>query len=93
MARIETLVQLTEELRRRLDEEAARRGISRSVLIREAAEAYLAAASQRDIDAAIVAGYNRIPQAAEDERTADAAARELLARLDAEEREAGLPPW
>ena len=41
MTRTQTLVQLNEELLRRLDERGAREGRSRSALIREAIEAYL----------------------------------------------------
>jgi len=88
------MVQLSDELVRLLDEEAARRGLSRSALIREAVEAHLGASVGR----AIADGYRRIPPATPDEwgdlgDVADASARELLHRLDAEERAAGADPW
>lgn len=86
MARPQTIVQLSDELIRLLDEEAARRGISHSAVIREAVEAHLADGIGREI----VDGYRRIPPATPDEwraidRFAEASTRELLERLDAEE--------
>ncbi len=98
MARAETIVQLTDEIRARLDTEAARRGVSRSALIREAVEAHLDASTEAAITRAIVEGYTRIPQETPDEwgdlsAQVDAHARELARGLDAEERKAGLPPW
>jgi len=94
MARTQTMVQLSDELVRLLDEEAARRGLSRSALIREAVEAHLASS----VGHAVADGYRRIPPATPDEwgapgDVADASARELLHRLDAEERAAGAEPW
>jgi predicted transcriptional regulator len=41
MGRVQTMVQLTDELVERLDREAARRGVSRSALIRSALEEFL----------------------------------------------------
>lgn len=98
MPRAETIVQLSTELREQLDLEAARRGTSRSALIREAIEAYLAETSSAAIARRIVEGYTRVPQAAPDEwgdlaAQSDRASVETLQRLDAEERAAGLPPW
>ena len=61
MARKETLVQLSDELVAALDERAARHGVSRSHLIREAIETYLETGRDAEIDAAIVKGYTRIP--------------------------------
>jgi metal-responsive CopG/Arc/MetJ family transcriptional regulator len=62
VARQQTLVQLTDELVAALDERAARRGVSRSRLIRDAIQDYLARDADAEIDAAIVDGYTRIPQ-------------------------------
>jgi metal-responsive CopG/Arc/MetJ family transcriptional regulator len=62
MARTQTLVQLTGELLRRLDERAAREGRSRSSLIRDAIEALLADDARSEIDRQIVAGYERVPE-------------------------------
>jgi metal-responsive CopG/Arc/MetJ family transcriptional regulator len=62
VARQQTLVQLSDELVAALDERAARRGVSRSRLIRDAIQDYLARDADAEIDAAIVDGYTRIPQ-------------------------------
>jgi ribbon-helix-helix CopG family protein len=78
IARQQTLVQLTDRLLAALDERAARDGVSRSRLIREAVEAYLAADGSAAIDRAIVDGYTRIPP--EDDPWAEAAARESIRR-------------
>lgn len=61
MVRIQTLVQLDERLVALLDERAGMRGTSRSALVRQAIEAYLAGDAQGAIDAAILDGYERIP--------------------------------
>lgn len=77
MARRQSLVQLSDELVALLDERAARSGRSRSALIREAVEHYLRADAEAGIDAAIVRGYERMPQ--EPDRWLDVAAREAIA--------------
>jgi metal-responsive CopG/Arc/MetJ family transcriptional regulator len=61
IARRQTLVQLSDELVAALDERAARRGVSRSQLIRTAIEQYIATDEDSEIDRAIVEGYTRIP--------------------------------
>ena len=61
MARRQTIVQLSDELVALLDERAARRGVSRSEVIREAIESYVKTDRDAAIDAAIVDGYTRIP--------------------------------
>jgi metal-responsive CopG/Arc/MetJ family transcriptional regulator len=80
MSRTQTLVQLTDALLRRLDERAAREGRSRSALIRDAIEAYLADEAQVEIDRQIIEGYERTPETEEEiasaEREARAAIRE-----------------
>jgi metal-responsive CopG/Arc/MetJ family transcriptional regulator len=63
--RRQTLVQLNDELLALLDERAARSGRSRSQLIREAVEQYVASDRSAAIDRAIVEGYTRIPQEAD----------------------------
>jgi metal-responsive CopG/Arc/MetJ family transcriptional regulator len=68
MARTQTLVQLDDGLVALLDQRAARSGASRSALIRQAIEAYLAGDADAVIDEAILAGYGRVPA---DEPTAD----------------------
>ncbi|MGI8945123.1 MAG: ribbon-helix-helix protein, CopG family [Thermoleophilaceae bacterium] len=98
MARTQTMVQLSHELIETLDRAAARRGASRSALIRT----LLWEALRQDRDLAvgeqIAAGYRRVPQLEPDEwgdlaGGADSATEELLQRLDAEERAGGHPPW
>jgi len=62
MGRTQTLVQLTAEILAELDELRAREGgRSRSELIREAIERYLAEQREETIDRAIVEGYTRQP--------------------------------
>lgn len=62
MARRQTLVQLTDALLAALDQRAVQEGKSRSELIRDALEAYLAEGVEAEIDRQIVEGYSRIPQ-------------------------------
>jgi predicted transcriptional regulator len=98
MARVQTLVQLTDELLAELDAEAARRGVSRSALLRDAVTAYLAEARGDAATDALVAGYRRVPPETPDswgnlEAERARASAETLQRLDAEERAAGLGPW
>jgi hypothetical protein len=94
MARVEALVQLTDQLIAELDAEAGRRGISRSALIREAVEAHLADSREAELTRRIVEGYRRVPPATPDEwgdlqRQADVTTVETMRRLDIEERERG----
>jgi metal-responsive CopG/Arc/MetJ family transcriptional regulator len=78
MERTQTLVQLTRDLLRRLDERAAREGRSRSALIRDAIEAYLHDETKARIDREIIEGYERIPTTAEEMAWAEASAREMI---------------
>lgn len=92
------MVQLSEDLLRVLDSEAARKGLSRSALIRAVLEEFLADEREAAIGRRIVEGYRNIPPATPDEwgdlaTLTDVAAGDLLHRLDAEERAAGHPPW
>jgi len=98
MARVQTMVQLSDELVESLDREAARRRISRSALIRGVLEEFLAADREATVGRRIVEGYERIPPATPDAwgdlaAMTDSAAADLLHRLDAEEREARRRPW
>jgi len=98
MKRTQTMVQLTDELVMLLDREAARRGLSRSALIRSALEQFLRESQEALISQQIVEGYTQIPPATPDawgdlEATTDQATVDLLQRLDAEERQQGRPPW
>jgi metal-responsive CopG/Arc/MetJ family transcriptional regulator len=78
MPRVQTLVQLSDDLLRRLDERAAREGRSRSALIRDAIEAYLYDEEKARIDREIVEGYERIPTTEEEMEIAEASAREAV---------------
>jgi predicted transcriptional regulator len=98
MARTQTMVQLSEELLRSLDEVAGARGVSRSKLIRDLVADGLRRASVDEVGERIAEGYRRFPQAQPDEwgsveRGSDAATEDLLHRLDAEERATGQAPW
>ena len=61
MARTQTLVQLSDELLEKLDRCRERDGRSRSAVIRDAIEHYLATQKEAEIDRMIVEGYERIP--------------------------------
>jgi predicted transcriptional regulator len=95
------MVQLTDELVGLLDRRAAAAGVSRSQLIREAIEAYLAADREAEVDRRIKEGYTRMPQGGEydvDEwgdlgNMVTALTAESLKRLAEEEDAAGLEPW
>lgn len=78
VTRIQTLVQLTSDLLRRLDERAAREGRSRSALIRDAIEAYLHDDEKARIDREIIEGYERIPTTDEEMAWAEKEAREMI---------------
>jgi hypothetical protein len=98
MARTQTMVQLSEELLRSLDDMARTHGVSRSKLIRDLVTEGLRRASIDAVGERIAEGYRRIPQAEPDDwgrigAGGDAATEDLLVRLDAEERAAGHPPW
>lgn len=87
IARTQTLVQLTDELIALLDAKAARDGVSRSALIRDAVAAYLHDDEEAAIDAAIIEGYRRMPQIGVDawgdfEAQMEFLSREAMARLD-----------
>ena len=62
IARKQTLVQLNDHLLSVLDRESARRGISRSALIREAVKTHLHDESRDEISRQIVEGYRRFPE-------------------------------
>ena len=98
MARVQTMVQLSDDLVRMLDGEVARRGLSRSAVIREVLEESLADERAAEIGRRIAEGYRRIPPATPDEwgdiaAQTDAATADALHKLDAEERAQGHPAW
>lgn len=74
--RTQVLVQLSDELIAVLDERSVTMGKSRSGLIREAVENYMAESVQAEIDRQIVEAYSQMP--AED-IWAKATAKELIA--------------
>lgn len=76
--RTQTLVQLNDELLRRLDERAAKEGRSRSALIRDAIEAYLHDEEKARIDREIIEGYERIPTTDEELAWARANTRKMI---------------
>ena len=59
MSRVQTLVQLTDDLVSALDARAAREGVSRSQLIRTAIDRFMA--DESGIDRLIVEGYATMP--------------------------------
>ena len=92
------MVQLNDDLVRLLDDHAHRRGVSRSALIREVLVDFLARDVEAEIDRQIVDGYRRIPPGALDDwgdldAASEDAARDVLAKLDTEERAAGYGSW
>ena len=98
MGRVQTMVELTDELVEFLDREAARRGVSRSALIRSVLEEFLRHDHQASISVQIAEGYTRVPPAVADgwgdlAAMADQASVDLLRGLDAEERRQGGEPW
>ena len=98
MARTQTMVQLSDELVETLDRAAARRGTSRSALIRELLWEGLRHDRDLVVGQRIAEGYRRVPQVEPDEwgdlaGAGDASTEELLQRLDAEERGGGHHPW
>ena len=76
MARTQTLVQLSDDLLERLDRLRDRAGRSRSELIREAVEQYLAVDEEAEIDRLVVEAYTRRPP---EDAWADEAARRMIA--------------
>jgi metal-responsive CopG/Arc/MetJ family transcriptional regulator len=76
MARTQTLVQLSDELLERLDARRAREGRSRSEVVREAIELYLAADREAEIDRLIVQAYTRQPP---EDVWGDEAAKRMIA--------------
>ncbi len=92
------MVQLTDSLVHLLDDAAAGRGMSRSAIIREALERYLAEEGHSLVTAQLVRAYEKTPQAEPDTWASmaglgDQATAEALARLDEEEHRSGVGPW
>ena len=95
------MVQLNEHLLEGLDRRARREGVSRSQLIRQALEAFLAADREEEIDRQRVEAYRRMPQGGEHDvdewgdlgRAVAALSAETFRALGEEEREAGFGAW
>ncbi len=92
------MVQLSDELVGLLDEEAARRQVSRSALIRDVLAEHLANSAEALVTKQIIEGYQRIPPTTPDQwgdlgQASERSWLELAQRLDAEEAAAGLEPW
>ena len=95
------MVQLTDDLIAMLDQRAAREGVSRSQVIRDAIVAFLESDRSAAIDRQLVDGYTRMPQGGAYDADEWGNMATLMAALTAdqakslaaEEREAGLPPW
>jgi metal-responsive CopG/Arc/MetJ family transcriptional regulator len=62
VARKQVIVQLDDELVRKLDNEAARRRVSRSELIRRAATSFLDAADEDEQERELTEAYRRLPE-------------------------------
>jgi predicted transcriptional regulator len=90
-SRTQTLVQLTDDLVRRLDDRAARSGTSRSGVIRALLEEALEDDRRAEISRRLVEGYEREPQSEGGDAWGDLSAwtatntRRNLAALQAEE--------
>jgi predicted transcriptional regulator len=99
--RTQTMVQLTDDLLELLDERAARMGVSRSQVIRDAIEAYLQSDRAAAIDRQIVEGYTRMPQGGQDDADEwgdlatmmTALTMDQLRQLTADERDSGFQSW
>jgi len=92
------MVQLNDELVGALSEEARRRGLSRSALIRDVLQDFLDTQAAASIGRQIAEGYARVPPGRPDAwgdlaSLTDQGTADVLNRLDAEERAAGQEPW
>ena len=76
MARTQTLIQLTDDLLEELDAYRVREGRSRSEVVREAIEQYLAGDREAEIDRLLVEAYTRRPP---DDVWGEQTARRLIA--------------
>jgi metal-responsive CopG/Arc/MetJ family transcriptional regulator len=76
VARTPTLVQFSDDLLERLDRYRTREGRSRSEVIRDAVDRYLAQDRETEIDRLIVEAYTLRPQ---DDAWSDEAARRMIA--------------
>lgn len=89
------MVQLSDELVAALDEEAARRNVSRSALIRQAVAEFLHGQRQSRAVEAYIEGYRRVPPHTPDEwgdlePAGDRDGRDTARRMDAEAEQAGV---
>lgn len=95
------MVQLNDDLLELLDSRAARTGVSRSQLIREAIEEFLSADRAAAVDRQIIEGYTQMPQGGEYDvdEWGDLGAQmttltaDQMRSLNAEEQGARHEPW
>lgn len=78
MSQTQTQVELPNDLLRRLEERAARGGVSPSVLICRAIGIYLHDEERERISREIIEGYERIPPTDEEMAIAEASTREAV---------------
>jgi metal-responsive CopG/Arc/MetJ family transcriptional regulator len=78
MPRKQVLLQLTDELLTKLDALAGQTGRSRSAMVRDAVERYVAKESEAEKDRRLIEGYSRNPPDDEFDDLAEAAARRLF---------------
>ena len=78
MPRKQVLVQLTDELVRKLDELGEETGRSRSAMVRDAVERYVVRESEAEKDRRLIDGYTRFPDDGEFVAMAEANLRRLI---------------
>lgn len=78
MARRQVLVQLTDELVRKLDRLRKEKGRSRSALVRDAVERYVTHESNEEKDRRLIEGYTRFPPDGEFDAVHEEAARRMV---------------
>lgn len=93
MARRQVIVQLSDQILADLNALAAKDGVSRSEIIRQAVVAHVRDRTWEEWDRISNEAYARIPDDPALVASQDAATRALFRRLDEEERAAGFAPW
>ena len=93
MARRQVIVQLSDQILTDLNALAARDGVSRSEIIRQAVIAHIRDRTWEEWDRVSNEAYARMPEDPEVTAWLEAAARTSFKRLDEDERTAGFGPW
>jgi len=78
MARKQVLLQLTDDLVRRLDRVSKEKGLSRSAIVRDALERYVSRESEEEMDRRLIEGYTRFPPDGEFDAWSEQQAREMV---------------